>query len=570
VFRRLGAAGALIAVALLGTASPASAHAVLLQTDPSPQSTTQTPPTAVRLVFSEPVEVSFGAVRVFDVDANRVDTGSVRRVQGNKEVVAPVRDLKQGTYTVTWRAVSADGHPVYGGFAFYVGAPSTISPQAVEADVGAGEVVGWGYGTVRFFWFAALIGLIGAAAVRRWVWTPSVRDAGLADAPVADGFRRRFARVFPILWGVLLIAGGKSLFFYTASVSGLSLTDSLRGSVLSSTFETSYGRYWMAQTALTLLLLLPVVALVRKRPLWGIGPRVWLGAFGFLAGALCLVTPFNGHARTLGNAGLGVPSVAAHLAAVGVWVGGLGALLVIGGLGWRAAARAEWVTLLRGLVPRFSRVAIVSVAVVVATGTVNAILDLARPSDLWSTTYGRVLLAKIVILVLALALAARHLWVTPRRLAREDSAGAEARSFARTGTVEVVLLAGAVALASALVTLVPGKSLALAGSGPVSQERQAGPYTVQLFVDQTAEPNQIHLTFVNAQGLGAAEVTNATATLAPAGAPPQDLELRLISPGHFVAEVDELRSGRYRLDVTGRGAVEASTTFNFKLSERKA
>src|SRR4051794_5451741 len=377
VLRRLGVAGAVVVAVLVVTVPAASAHAVLLRTDPSPQTTVQKPPTSVKLVYSEPVEVSFGAVRVFDVDANRVDTGSISRAQGGREVVVPVKPLDDGTYTVTWRVVSADGHPVHGGFTFYVGAPSTISAKQVAEDKGAGRVVGWGFGTVRFLWFAALLGLIGAVVVRLWVWTPAVRVLGLTQSEAAEGFRRRFGRVFPALWVVLLVAGLLTIVFETASISGFSLLKSVRPSVVSSTLDTAYGRYWKWQTALTVLLVLPVLGLVRRRRLWGVNPRVWLWAFGALAAGLCAVAALNSHARTLGHARLGVTSVAVHLASVSVWVGGLGALVLLAGIGWRTIVAEQRSGLLRQLVPRFSRLAIVAVAVVVITGVVNAIVDLA-------------------------------------------------------------------------------------------------------------------------------------------------------------------------------------------------
>jgi cytochrome c biogenesis factor len=189
-------------------------------------------------------------------------------------------------------------------------------------------------------------------------------------------------------------------------------------------------------------------------------------------------------------------------------------------------------------------------------------------SDLWSTTYGRVVSAKIILLLLALLLAARHLWITPRRLANADQADGEARAFERSSALELGLLVVAIALASALVALVPGKTLALAANGPVSKEQPIGPYTVQLFIDQTAVPNQVHLTFVNSQGLAAAEVTNVDALLAPTGAPATPLEMRLISSGHFVADTGVLRPGRYRIGVDMRAPVEAATTFNVKLSSK--
>jgi copper transport protein len=286
------------------------------------------------------------------------------------------------------------------------------------------------------------------------------------------------------------------------------------------------------------------------------------------AAGLTVVAALNSHARTLGHPSLGVTSVALHLVAVSLWVGGLGALVVLGGMSWRAVERERRPSLLRAVIPRFSRIAIVAVLVVIATGTVNAILDLAKVSDLWSTTYGKVVLAKVGLLGLALLLAARHLWLTPRRLATPEKADNEARSFERSSAAELVLLGVAIALASALVALVPGKTLALAANGPVSKEQAAGPYTVQLFIDQTAVPNEVHATFVNSQGLAAAEVTNIDASIARAGAPAAPLEMRLISSGHFVADAGALQPGRYRIDVHAHGAVDVSTTFNVKLSSK--
>src|SRR5206468_11765040 len=178
----------------------------------------------------------------------------------------------------------------------------------------------------------------------------------------------------------------------------------------------------------------------------------------------------------------------------------------------------------------------------------------------WDLAYGRVLLAKIVLLALALLLAARHLRILPKRLARSDSARSAARGFPRTAAAELFLLVVIVALAAALVALVPGRSVALAAKGPVNQERSIGAYTAQLLIDPTAVgANQVHVTFVNSKGLGAAEVTNTTVTLGRAGAAPEPVAMRLISPGHFVGDVTLPATGEYRVAVAaGPGA---STTF---------
>ena len=151
----------------------------------------------------------------------------------------------------------------------------------------------------------------------------------------------------------------------------------------------------------------------------------------------------------------------------------------------------------------------------------------------------------------------------PRRLDRP----AVARSFRRSAAIEVLALTAALALASGLVAAIPGRSIALAANGPVNQERPLAAYTVQLFLDpSTVGANQVHLTFVGAGGIAAAEITNAEAVAGPAGSALQPLTLRLIAPGHFAADASFPTEGRYELRV----ALPAgdTTTFHFRLAER--
>jgi hypothetical protein len=180
-----------------------------------------------------------------------------------------------------------------------------------------------------------------------------------------------------------------------------------------------------------------------------------------------------------------------------------------------------------------------------------------------------VVTAKVFVLIVVLALASRHLRVTPRRLAGDEPARA-VRSFARTSALELLALVGAIALASALVALVPGRSIALAEKGPVSAEHRLGAYTVQLFIDPTAiGANQVHVTFVNDAGLAAAEVTTTTVTATPPGGTARPVAMRLIAPGHFAGDTTLPRPGSYRLVVTTTaGGARAATSFTFTLSRR--
>jgi copper transport protein len=214
-----------------------------------------------------------------------------------------------------------------------------------------------------------------------------------------------------------------------------------------------------------------------------------------------------------------------------------------------------------------------AVALVLVTGTVNAFLELATPGDLWRLSYGRAILAKIVLLGVALALAARHRWVVPKRLsAAEDGAAVAAvGSFERSSAWETVALGLTVAVTAGLVVLVPGRTVALAASGPVNQTSRTSGYTVQLYIDPThVGANEFHVSFVTPDGLAAADVDNASVSLAPLGAPAGPLSMRLISPGHFVGDGDLPAPGHYQLSVDATaGSTKASTTFTFRLRESK-
>ncbi len=562
--RRVFAAAALVCVFVVGSASAASAHAVLLRTDPAPQSTVARPPKEVRLFFSESVEVSFGAIRVFDVNGKRADNGAVRHAGRDSEVVVATPNLHNGTYTVTWRVASADGHPVHGGFVFYVGAPSAISPVAISGDTGAGRVVGWGFGVVRFLEFAALFLVIGGVVFRRWVWTPALSAAHLRDSETATRFRRWFARILVVSWAALLATGVAAIVFQGASVSGFSLLSAAKSTVIRAVLHTAYGRFTLWQLGLTVLLALPVFALVRRRRLFGMPPDAWVATTIVLGAGISLAIGLSGHARTDPRPFLAVTSIAVHLLAAAVWVGGL-AFLVIGLLAARALGRADRPRALRETLRRFSTLAACAVGLVIETGLINTWANLAAPGELWRTTYGRAVLAKVVLLALALVLAARHRWVVPTRLnATEQAAGAE-RSFGRSSRLELVLLVGAVACAAALVALVPGRSLAEAANGPINKEQHAAGYTVQLFLDPSSVgANQVHVTFVDSGGRAASGIVNATVSLRGPRSVASNVAMRLISPGHFVGDAKFPVAGEYKASVKASPRIVTAFRFNLR------
>src|SRR5690348_7689258 len=108
--------GALLAMVLGGVAGAgsASAHAALIRTDPKDGSVDKTAPEQIQMWFSEGVLLSTDSVKVLGPDGKRADGGAAQHVGSDTaSAEAPLRSgLKNGTYVVAWKAVSADSHPV--------------------------------------------------------------------------------------------------------------------------------------------------------------------------------------------------------------------------------------------------------------------------------------------------------------------------------------------------------------------------------------------------------------------------------------------------------------------------
>ncbi len=189
MIRRLVArALAALVAALVGCAgraggAPASAHASLLGSEPTPGGVYSSSPSAVTLRFSEPVEVALGGVRVFAASTEtRVETGAPDHPDGNGSyVTVDLPKLDDGTFVVTWRVISADSHPIEGAFTFQVGPTASVrnaqglATSLLEHDQGS-RAVGVVYGIQRGV-------LVGVARV-------ADRRARLRRVRVAEGPRQ--------------------------------------------------------------------------------------------------------------------------------------------------------------------------------------------------------------------------------------------------------------------------------------------------------------------------------------------------------------------------------------------
>lgn len=136
---RVVTAAVLAGLVALAPAGPAAAHNQLVEAAPEPEARLTTTPEVVELVFAEPLDPEFTTVVVNDAAQTPVALGEPE-VEGGRVTVSLPPRLTDGEYTVAYRVVSADGHPVQGSYSFTVaagGAAAPPGPAAAEPSVTA-------------------------------------------------------------------------------------------------------------------------------------------------------------------------------------------------------------------------------------------------------------------------------------------------------------------------------------------------------------------------------------------------------------------------------------------------
>ena len=383
---------ATVLVLLLAGAAPASAHAALRGTDPDDKSVVKQAPRHVTLTFTESVGLLDDSFRVFGPDQRRVHTGEATHADGRSDTarVGLPGKLAQGTYTVAWRVVSADSHPVSGAFTFSVGKPSATTGQI---DTGPAEdpLTGGLHDAARYLAYLAAALLVGLAAF-----------ALLCRPADTSPLRRPLVAA----WWTLLGSTVVLLLLRAPYETGTGPAGAFDASALGRTLAGRPGEALLARLVVLLLTAAFLIRLSRRR---GSGERPAALAIGTaLAAALALTWAAAEHASAGIQVPLAMASSVLHLLATGVWLGGLVALL----LTLRRPAGDD----LPEVVPRFSRIAFASVTVLAVTGIYQSWRGLGSLSALTGTSYGRLLLAKLAgVAVLLLVAGYSRRWT--RRIA---------------------------------------------------------------------------------------------------------------------------------------------------------
>jgi copper transport protein len=569
---KLSLAIALVGAYLLAAAPAALAHAQLLGTSPLSGSTVPKQPAEVIFKFNQAIGGTLGAVRVYNAQGEEVDNLDVGHPEGKQHWmgVGLKPNLPDGTYTGTYRVISADTHIVYGGLVFNIGhagaAPKFTVAGLIDRNK-SGRVTAVAFGVVRGLDYASLALGIGGLVFLLWAWLPALSSASLASvAPLSASQRsvaeaqnewqlasRAFARR---LWLLLMLAAVLGvavsvlgILLQGASAAGVSLWASPKGTILSDTLKSRFGEIWglrgIVWVAFGTLL---VGARVRMREAPVRLPRPLLLVVGIGALFLAMTPALSGHASVQSPTGVFFPVDTVHVLAASVWVGGIACLLLALPVATHRLEAPQRSRLLAATLVRFSPLALACVIAIAATGVVQAYIDVRSFEGLLHSTYGALVIVKVVLLATLIGLGwinrERVLPALQRMVGTGGSPGAAGVLARRTMRGELAAMLVVFGVTAALVSYAPPID---AASGPFSINTTLGQAELELTVEPARVGlNTVHMYLIDAKTgaqFTATKELTVTAKLPAKGIGPLPLQSNLAGPGHYVLSSAELSPG---------------------------
>ena len=383
-------------------ATGASAHASLVSAEPADGSVLATAPKTLQLRFNEPVTPA--VISLIDASGKTRGDVAVNAIDRTITMTLP-ENLPRGTQVVSYRIVSADGHPVGGALVFSIGemtgAPVTAAPKT---SISVWALI-W---LARVGVYLGLFAGVGGAFFTAWI----------ADG--ADG-----AKVIRAALWIGFVSAVVSLGLQGIDLLNLSLTDIVTPAPWKSAFATSLG------PTLLIAIATMVVAYIALRGS-SIAISRALTLVAMLGVGLSLVT--SGHAATAPPSWLTRLSLFLHGVGVAYWVG---ALVPLGVMAARQSAS------LPRVLNDFSAFAIPVVGVLVLAGLALAVVQLESLGALVETGYGIILLVKLTLVTLLLALAALNRFYLMAMVVADHR---NTRPLLRSLVFECVMMAGILAV----------------------------------------------------------------------------------------------------------------------------
>lgn len=410
----LGAAciGLLLAVSFLVPA-PVQAHAELASSDPAANSSLPTSPEHLSLTFTEPIDLASARISLLDERQAEVSgLGAISLDAAGTTATVSLPSLEPGAYTVSYQVTSAtDGHVTAGTFAFLVDPTGTQPPPTLPSSTSS-PASGPDVVAARWLALVSTLGLLGMSLF----WLVSARPA------LAKVGKTSLAPPWGLLTLLAAGAAGGLVLYLTLSARPIVEAGAHvgHGSGFPLDFASPFGstpfanamRVALAGAGATFVVAAARFFAADETRRGSSGPAAhedrWLMVLMALVAISLLGTSLAGHVASLGGPLFALVDFG-HLLAVAAWIGPLPGVLLL-------AFRAR--PALGDALRRQSQVALVAAPVVVLTGFANSSFVIGPARELVASTYGNLLLAKVVLFSVAVGIGSMNFFLVRSRRVR--------------------------------------------------------------------------------------------------------------------------------------------------------
>lgn len=366
----------------------ATAHPFTEETIPSITSSAPAGTTEVIVYFSEPIDINFSELRVFDTNGNQIDNKDTSYYEGELSLIITTPPLEDGVYTVSTKVLSkVDGHLVPDAFLFAVG-DVAIDPALLDVERPS-EFVFLPEAGARFPGLVGQTIVLGAVIASLIIWGTQNKQLIREELDKVGNFHHgKFLSITGI--GLVLIFISNILMIAVQSIRlGISPLDAI---------QTDFGITWIMRMSITVILLCIWFGLNRSKSLSKKNQIPLLGAMLALIATSSLI----GHGAASGH----IPPLILdyiHNLVSGVWIGGIiyFVFILLPTFSQLKETQREKMSLL--MIPRFSIAFIIAVGIVIITGpTLMWFLE----SDIGLITesiYGQLIILKIAIAAVIIA-----------------------------------------------------------------------------------------------------------------------------------------------------------------------
>jgi len=529
---------ALVIVALLTVLAPAqlaSAHAILLTSEPAPSAVLDQSPTEIALFFNELVDTVFGRIRILDSSGDVIQTVKPIRDASNKSIVrAPISVLEPGTYVVVWRVASADSHPVQGSFAFQIGNTSTDVSALNNGQVLERHGLASLFDVIRWVTYLGVVLLIGGI--------------GLLQAVRTDRLSPRSTLALMGGWAFAALGTLEGLIAYGPHISGYKIYKAVDLSLLSETLTTQYGKMQLLRLML-LGIIGALIAVIQFRGTWW-----WkFGAWASLVG-ITLTLSLAGHPVATNPVAVSVGLDMLHMLAISLWVGPL-LIIVYDRNMWLANDESTSAPSLRW----FSRTAGFAVPVIVATGVIQAWLMMDGFGQILESRYGRTLIVKACLVIVLIALGA-----VSRVAMQQKRSGSLRQSMGIEVLFGIIILT----ITSALVAMPQKGTIEPA---PLSSTIFQGQMIVELSLTSArVGQSEVHVVVAKADGTFVQiEAATARMSMPARNIPNGPIVLAETGSNHFSGVTEFAYSGEWVVEILVKETASSTTLFKIAVDIKK-